>query len=603
MCGIIGIVGKRGENVVPKIIQGLERLEYRGYDSAGIAVVSGDGEDNCINRVRAVGKLDRLIDKLKHTDLRGTVGIGHTRWATHGKPTEANAHPMVSKDVALIHNGIIENYKELKFSLESDGYVFESDTDTEVIAHFLQRELNKGATPRETIRQATQVLEGAYAIAVIFTALPDTIIAVRHSSSMVVGFGQNLCVGSDAGSLSGMCNEVVYMEEGDIAEISGGWSENSTNNEPKVIFFDKNFNQVERTHSKIECTGQSAEKGCFPHFMLKEIMDQPAAIRNTITRNAAMDPSILDGFSQILIIACGTSFYAAMVAKYWFEKFLKIHTDVEIASEFRYRDPIIADNTLMISISQSGETIDTLSAIEYVRSNSSCKTIAIANVKNSATVRASDLVLYTEAGPEMCVASTKAFTAQLTVLAGIAFCRNSFMLQQLHNIPALCESVLDMSDFIKEQIASRIQTSSSAIYLGRDMLYPIALEGALKLKEISYVHAEGFAAGEMKHGPIALIDGEVPVIVLCPKNSLFEKTVSNVQEAVARGKKIFVVTDADDFEIGSGSIVKIPMPSVQAALAPIVYAIPLQLLAYHTAVLRGTDVDRPRNLAKSVTVE
>lgn len=633
MCGIIGIVGKKGENIVPKLISGLERLEYRGYDSAGIAVISNkEGEEGRIIRVRSVGKLDRLKAKLETVDICGSVGIGHTRWATHGKPTEKNAHPMMSKEVALIHNGIIENYKELKFSLESDGYSFESETDTEVIAHFLQRELSKGYTPREAIRNATKVLEGAYAIAVIFSALPDTIIAVRHNSSLAVGFGGsdgNICLGSDSGSLSSMCEEVVYLEDGDSAELSQGGA----------IFFDKYFNEVEPPRVKIERSvyenGELSEKGCYPHFMLKEIMDQPAAIRNTLARNS-MDPSFLDGVSRILIIACGTSFYAAMVARYWFEKFLKIPTDVEIASEFRYRDPIIADNTLMISISQSGETIDTLSAIEYVRSNSSCKTVAIVNVKNSAIARTSDIVFYTEAGVEMCVASTKAFTAQLTVLASIAFCRNEFMLQKLHNIPALCESILGLSEQIKTEIATRIYESRSVIYLGRGLLYPIALEGALKLKEISYIHAEGFAAGEMKHGPIALIDENVPVIILCPKNSLFEKTVSNIQETLTRGKKVFVITDAvtdNELEYNTkidynsvcfgradvgrknmrernkniisefGSARIIPMPGVESALSPIVYSIPLQLLAYHTAVARGTDVDRPRNLAKSVTVE
>lgn len=592
MCGIIGIVGKKGENVVQKIIDGLECLEYRGYDSAGIAVVSSRPEDNNkICRIRAAGKLAKLKEKLSQTDLQGCVGIGHTRWATHGKPTEENAHPMMSKNVALIHNGIIENYKELKFSLEADGYIFTSETDTEVIAHLIQRELDKGFSPREAIRNATQTLEGAYAIAVVFSALPDTIIAVRHNSPVVVGFGDNVCVGSDSGSLSAMCDEVVYLEDGDSVEIRND----------SVIFFDKNFKQVDRSRVKIEKTGSVGKSG-YPHFMLKEIMDQTTTIRNTLTRNA-ISPSILDGVSRILIIACGTSFYAGMVAKYWFETFLKIPTDVEIASEFRYRNPVISDNTLMISISQSGETIDTLSAIEYVRSNSSCRTVAIVNVKNSAISRASDAVLYTEAGVEMCVASTKAFTAQLTVLAGIAFCKNDFMLQQLHNFPTICESALGLSDRMK-QIAEQIYTASSAMYLGRGALYPIALEGALKLKEISYIHAEGFAAGEMKHGPIALIDDNIPVIFLCPKNELFEKTVSNIQETLARGKNIFVITDATESdETISNEITKVLMPSSPSALAPILYSVPLQLLAYHVAVLRGTDVDRPRNLAKSVTVE
>ncbi len=587
MCGIIGIVGKHNENVIDKILDGLERLEYRGYDSAGIAIIS---DNNSIFRIRAVGKLANLKEKLTEIDVSGSVGIGHTRWATHGKPTVNNAHPMMSKDVALIHNGIIENYKELKFVLEADGYVFESETDTEVVAHLLQRELSRGFSPRDAIRNAMKMLEGAFSLAVIFSSLPGTIIAAREKSSLAVGFGKNLCIGSDAGSLSSMCDEAAYLKDGDTVEI----------NQNGAIFFDKNYNIVERDRIKIEKTVIEG-KGEYPHFMLKEIMDQPTAIRNTLLHNK-IDSSILNNITRILILACGTSCYAGMVAKYWFESILKIPTDVEIASEFRYRDPIILDDTLVISISQSGETLDTLSAIEYVRSNSNCKTIAIVNVKNSATARASDIVLYTEAGVEMCVASTKAFTAQLAILASIAFCRNEFLLQQLHNVPTLCEMVLGLSSKIKS-FAESICKSHNAIYLGRGTMYPIALEGALKLKEISYIHAEGFAAGEMKHGPIALIDEAVPVIFLCPKNELFEKTVSNLQEAIARGKNIIVITDEEVSHIIPDGVEKILLPGIQSAIAPILYSIPLQLLAYHAAVLRGTDVDRPRNLAKSVTVE
>lgn len=587
MCGIIGIVGKNNENVVEKILEGLEKLEYRGYDSAGLAVIS---KDNSVLRVRSVGKLANLKEKLAGMDVFGSAGIGHTRWATHGKPTENNAHPMMSKDVALIHNGIIENYKALKFSLESDGYEFESETDTEVIAHLLQRELSKGFQPRDSMRNVMKMLDGAFSIAVIFSSLPGTIMAAREKSSLAVGFGENLCVGSDALSLSSMCSEVSYLKDGDTVEI----------NNDNAIFFDKNYNIVERDRIKIE-KSVAEGKGEYEHFMLKEIMDQPTAIRNTLLHNK-IDSSILNNVSRILILACGTSCYAGMVAKYWFESFLKIQTDVEIASEFRYRDPVILDDTLVISISQSGETLDTLSAIEYARSNSNCKTIAIVNVKNSATARASDIVLYTEAGVEMCVASTKAFTAQLAILASIAFCKNDFLLQQLHNAPTLCEPVLNLSNEMKS-FAESIYKSHNAIYLGRGTMYPIALEGALKLKEISYIHAEGFAAGEMKHGPIALIDDNVPIIFLCPKNALFEKTVSNLQEAIARGKNITVITDEEVSDIMPSGINKILMPPIQSAIAPILYSIPLQLLAYHTAVLRCTDVDRPRNLAKSVTVE
>jgi glucosamine--fructose-6-phosphate aminotransferase (isomerizing) len=503
---------------------------------------------------------------------------------------ESNAHPMVAEDVALIHNGIIENHKDLKFSLESDGYVFESETDTEAIVYFLQRELSRGSTPRDAVRAAMQVMEGTYAIAAIFRNFPDSIIAARQKSSLAVGFGENMCVGSDADSLSSISQEVAYLEDGDMVEITSNGA----------VFFDKNSNRVER---KLLKGGEAGivEKGNYEHFMLKEIMDQPNAIRNTLANNK-IDSSILDNVDKILIMACGTSCYAGMVAKYWFENFLRIPTDIEIASEFRYRNPVILENTLAISISQSGETLDTLGAIEFVRSKSNNKTIAIVNVKNSATARASDIVFYTEAGIEMCVASTKTFTSQLAILASIAFCKNEFLQQQLLSIPTLCETALGLSGEIK-RIAEIIYNNHNAIYLGRGTMYPIAMEGALKLKEISYIHAEGFAAGEMKHGPIALIDDNVPVIFLCPKNEMFDKALSNLQETMARGKNIIVITEEEMAHKIHPDIRKILVPSVKSAVAPILYSIPLQLLAYHTAVLRGTDVDRPRNLAKSVTVE
>jgi glucosamine--fructose-6-phosphate aminotransferase (isomerizing) len=587
MCGIIGIVGKNNENVVPEVVAGLEHLEYRGYDSSGLAVLESDGK---IARVRSVGKLANLKEKLSNIDIAGNVGIGHTRWATHGKPTENNAHPMVSKNVAVIHNGIIENYKDLKFSLEADGYIFESETDTEVISHYLQRELDRGFSPREAFRNAIDCLEGTYAIAAIFTMLPNTIMVSRLKSSLVVGFGKNICIASDAGAISNMCDEVVYLEDGDIAEI--------TQND--AVFFDKNFNSVNRKKFTVE-KSDVADKGSYQHFMLKEIMDQPNAIRNTLMRNK-IDSSILDNVNKILIIACGTSYYAGMVAKYWFENFLRIPTDVEIASEFRYRNPVILENTLVISISQSGETVDTIGAIEYIRSKSDNKTIAIVNVKSSATARISDLVLYTEAGVEMSVASTKAFTAQLAILASIAFCKNTFLLQQLHSIPTLCEQSLELSNEIKS-VAELIYGSHNAIYLGRGTMYPLAMEGALKLKEISYIHAEGVAAGEMKHGSIALIDENVPVIFLCPNNELFDKTASNLQEVLARGKNVIVITDEKMVEKFHENVRIIRVPNVKSAVSPILYSIPLQLLAYHASVLKGTDIDRPRNLAKSVTVE
>ena len=532
-----------------------------------------------------------LKEKLEKNPLYGTVGIGHTRWATHGKPTENNAHPMMSRDVAVVHNGIIENYKELKFLLESDGYVFESETDTEVVAHALQRELSKGLAPAEAFRAVVQMLEGTYALSVIFASLPDKIFVARRKNSLVIGFGKLMSVASDASALSENCDEVIYLEDGDLAEIS--------KNSAKL--YDINGNSIQREKHKILKDDCVAEKGPYSHFMLKEIMDQPNVIRKTLLHNK-FNYEILEGVQRILIVACGTSYYAGMVAKYWFEQFLKIPTDVEIASEFIYRSPVIVENTLAISISQSGETLDTIAAIDYIRNNSNCKTMAIVNVKNSATARASDIVFYTEAGTEMGVASTKAFTAQLTILASMAFCKNDFLLNELNQIPGLCEEILESSNEIK-RIAANISSKNNAIYLGRGCLYPISLEGALKLKEISYIHAEGFAAGEMKHGPIALLDENVPVIFLAPHNELFEKISSNIQEAATRGKDIIVLTDSKGAEFLPENVIKILLPKVHSALAPILYAIPLQLLAYHTAVLRNTDVDRPRNLAKSVTVE
>ncbi|MDR3179602.1 MAG: glutamine--fructose-6-phosphate transaminase (isomerizing) [Holosporaceae bacterium] len=602
MCGIIGIVGHNNENIQQKLLSGLERLEYRGYDSSGIALL----HNNAIVRFRAVGKLSNLKQLLRENNTAGHVGIGHTRWATHGKPTENNAHPMISKNVAVVHNGIIENHKELRFSLENDGYVFTSETDTEVIAHFLQRELSNNFSPLEAMKNCINALDGTFAIAAIFTSLGDKIIAARRKSSLAVGFANkycgsgadedphpysNMCVGSDANTLFGMCHEVAYMEDDDIVEISAD----------NAVFYDKNLRPVNRKKYKMPMNNDSVKKGEYPYFMLKEIMDQPTVIRKTLLHNK-IDASIFVDIERISIVACGTSYYAGMVSKYWFERFLKIPTNVEIASEFRYRDPVLEDNTLFISISQSGETLDTLAALEYVRSNSNCKTIGIVNVKNSATDRASDMVLYSEAGIEMGVASTKTFTAQLTILASLAFCKKEFLLQQLQNVPTFCESVLTLSDQIK-LLAELISKSSNAIYLGRGTMFPIALEGALKLKEISYIHAEGFAAGEMKHGPIALVDEHVPIVLLCPSNELFEKTASNLQETMARGKNIILITDVDGEKKSPPEVRKLVLPNVHSAIAPIVYSIPLQLLAYHTATIIGTDVDRPRNLAKSVTVE
>jgi glucosamine--fructose-6-phosphate aminotransferase (isomerizing) len=586
MCGITGVVGKQNSNVVEKIVAGLEKLEYRGYDSSGIAVVC----DGKIERLRAVGKLRNLKAKLEQNSLSGSVGIGHTRWATHGKPTENNAHPILSKDVAVVHNGIVENYKELKFDLQKDGFIFETETDTEVIAHFLQQKLNEGFSPRESFEKLLKTVEGSYAVAVIFSFLPDTILAARRKSPLVVGFGEDICIGSDLSSVLS-CDEVVYLEDGECVEISGAGA----------LFFDKEFKPMNPTKQKMTANLENIEKGEYDHYMLKEIMEQPSAIRKTILNNKITE-DIFEGVSRILILSCGTSHYAGIVAKYWFEKFLKIPTDVEVASEYRYRSPIIGENVLVIAVTQSGETIDTLEATEYVRKCSNSRVIAVANVRNSAVSRIADFVFYTEAGIEVGVASTKAFTAQLTILAELAFHHHDFLTRQFHNLPTLCEEVLDLRAEIK-RLAEKISSANSVVYLGRDTLYPIALEGALKLKEISYIHAEGFAAGEMKHGPIALIDDTVPVVCLCPRNELFEKTASNIQMALARGKNVIIFTDLEGSRLLPSGTTKIILPKVSEELAPILYAIPLQLLAYYTALLRGEDVDKPRNLAKSVTVE
>lgn len=588
MCGIIGVISKDNNNVVPDILNGLEKLEYRGYDSAGLAVVADSG----LKRIRAVGRLENLINKLKVNPISGAIGIGHTRWATHGKATEENAHPMLTKDVAIVHNGIIENYKELKSDLLKKGYEFTSQTDTEVVAVYLQMELDNGLSPREAFRKMLQVVRGTYAFLAIFQAQPDVVFCARNKSPMAVGFGKNMCVGSDASSISESCSEIVYLDDGDYAEVM----------KDGVTFFDGEFNVVNKSRVAITDDLVNSGKGGYSHYMIKEIMEQPSAIRKTLLGNE-VPKNFFDKVSRILILACGTSYHAGLVGKYWFEKHLRLPTCVEIASEYRYRSPVIEDDTLVLVITQSGETIDTLEAMEYVKkNNNTCRLAAITNVLNSAISRSADFVFHTEAGVEIGVASTKAFTAQLTVLAKLAFCKNPELLNQLQNLPQACEDSLLLKEDI-DRIAYRMKDCANAIYLGRDNLYPIALEGALKLKEISYIHAEGFAAGEMKHGPIALIDDIVPVVCLCPSGNMFDKMFSNIQVAQARGKNIVVFTDFVGAKSFDKSVRKIVLPSINQELYPILYSIPLQLLAYTTTVLKGEDVDKPRNLAKSVTVE
>ncbi len=587
MCGIIGIISRNNQNIVPNIIDSLEKLEYRGYDSAGIAVINNNGK---ILRERAVGKLNNLKNKISLNPINGTIGIGHTRWATHGKPTEENAHPMMSTNIALVHNGIIENYEQIKNNLIAQGYKFTSQTDTEAVVLYLQSEIDKGVSPREAFRNMLQIVEGTYAFVAIFDLMPNILFCAKNKSPMAIGFGQNMCVGSDASSISGSCDEIVYLDDGDYAEIS----------KDNVEFFNLDFYSIQKEKIKVTDDLVNCGKGNYEHYMFKEIMEQPSAIRKTIQANT-ISFNFFDDISRILILACGTSYHAGMVARYWFERYLNIPTNVEIASEYRYRSPIIEDNTLLIAITQSGETIDTLEAIEYIKEhNHTCKVLAIANVKNSAISRVADFVFYTEAGIEIGVASTKAFTSQLTVLAMLAFCKHQYLLDNLRNLPTICEGVLCLEDKIYN-LAQNIQNAMSVIYLGRDNLYPIALEGALKLKEISYIHAEGFAAGEMKHGPIALINDEMPVLCLCPSGRMFSKMFSNIQVAQARGQNIVVFTDDKGALLFDCNTVV--LPDICEELAPILYSIPLQLLAYRVTVLRGEDVDKPRNLAKSVTVE
>ena len=576
MCGIVGIISKDGSNVVSDLLEGLEKLEYRGYDSAGVALVD-NGE---IKRCRAVGKLEVLKKELNSHSISGTIGIGHTRWATHGKATIENAHPMVTKDVALVHNGIIENYKEIKADLEQKGYSFTSQTDTEVVAVYLQKELDDGLTPREAFRKMLKTVIGTYAFLAILKTCPNMLFCAKNKSPLAVGFGKSTCVGSDASSISSNCDEIVYLDDEEYAEITKDGAE----------FFDKDFNSIDKPIQKITDDLINSGKGEYSHYMIKEIMEQPSAIRKTLLHNE-IPMDFLDHASSILILACGTSYHAGLVGKYWFEKYLKLPTHVEIASEYRYRSPVIEDNTLVLVITQSGETIDTLEAMEYVRrNNNTCRLAAITNVANSAISRSADFVFHTEAGVEIGVASTKAFTAQLTILAKLAFGKSPELLKQLQNLPQACENSLLLKPEI-DQIAEEIKDRANAIYLGRDSLYPIALEGALKLKEISYIHAEGFAAGEMKHGPIALIDDVIPVICLCPSGDMFDKMFSNIQLAQARGKNMIVFTDSIGAQNFDESVKKVILPSINQELYPILYSIPLQLLAYTLTVLKGEDVD------------
>ena len=607
MCGIMGVIGDRA--AAPLLLEALRRLEYRGYDSAGIAtLVNGH-----IERRRAEGKLFNLTQALEAMPLTGTTGIGHTRWATHGAPTENNAHPHGTERVSVVHNGIIENHAELRASLEADGQVFLTETDTETVAQLVDLNLRRGMTPIEAAGAAFRRLEGAYALAIIFAGHPELIIGAQHGAPLAVGFGDDeMFVGSDALALAPLTRRIAYLQDGDWAVVDRRGAR----------FFDAAGMPVEREVKLTRLTGAAIGKGNFRHFMEKELHEHPAVIGDTLHRmvnpasRAVMLPDLGFDFaniSRITISACGSAFYAGMVGRWWFEALSRIPTDGDVASEFRYRMPPMSKGGLGLLVSQSGETADTLAALRYMRDQGQ-HILSVLNVPESSMARESHAVLETVAGPEIGVASTKAFTAQLSVLACLALAagraRGAITADQegrltdaLLEVPSRAAEVL-AADGMIQKIAARVAEARDVLYLGRGNCFPIAMEGALKLKEISYIHAEGYAAGEMKHGPIALIDNNVPVIAIAPSGPLFEKTASNLQEAAARGGQIILLSDAAGAAKLRGIATEtVILPDVDPFVAPILYSIPVQLLAYHVAVLKCTDVDQPRNLAKSVTVE
>ena len=612
MCGIIGIVGN--QEVAQRLVDGLRRMEYRGYDSAGICLVT-DGQ---LVRRRAEGKLANLVKELAANPAAGHTGIAHTRWATHGAPTTNNAHPHATDEVALVHNGIIENFRALREEMTARGRKFESETDTEVVAHLISEQVEQGKSPQEAVQAVLPRLRGAFALAIAFRSHPDMLIGARLGSPLVVGYGPKdakggeMYLGSDALALAPLTQHISYLEEGDWVVIAEDGAE----------IFDANGRSVEREIQASGASAASIEKGNYRHYMQKEIFEQPTVVAQTlrsylrpVEQKVAL-PQIdfdISAVNRVTIVACGTSYYAGMVAKYWFEQFARVPVDIDFASEFRYREPVLEPGGLALFISQSGETADTLAALRHCKAEG--QTIAVVvNVPTSSMAREADLLLPTHAGPEIGVASTKAFTCQLAVLASLAAhfavrkgrlsaVEEAEIVKHLLEAPACLNAALDHDDEIAA-MAHLIAPARDVLYLGRGQDFPLALEGALKLKEISYIHAEGYAAGEMKHGPIALIDEAVPVIVLAPSGPLFEKTVSNMQEVRARGGKIVLISDAEGLaEAGEGCLATIEMPKVHPLIAPLVYAVPVQLLAYHTACAKGTDVDQPRNLAKSVTVE
>ena len=609
MCGIIGVIGQ--EPAAPQLIDALKRLEYRGYDSAGVATL----EAGKLVRRRAEGKLKNLEARLLREPLNGTIGIGHTRWATHGRPTENNAHPHATDKLAVVHNGIIENFAELRRELEKQGAKFATDTDTEVIAHLVTAEMKRGASPVEAVKAALPRLRGAFALAFLFAGEENLLIGARQGSPLAIGFGDgSMYVGSDAIALAPFTDMVSYLEDGDWVVVTRGGAE----------IHDRDGNVVHRAVLKSQASVLLIDKGNHRHFMAKEIHEQPEVVGHTLANYIDMTaervalpfalPFDFKKLNRISIAACGTAYYAGMVARYWFEQFAQLPVEVDIASEFRYRDVPLAPGNLAIFVSQSGETADTLASLRYARAHQQ-HVLSIVNVPGSSIARESDVVMPTLAGPEIGVASTKAFTCQLAALATLAIAAGrargvlaesdeKALVRALIEMPRHLNDALALEPQI-EQLARDLAKCRDVLYLGRGTSFPIALEGALKLKEISYIHAEGYAAGELKHGPIALIDENMPVIVIAPHDRVFEKTVSNMQEVAARGGRLILMSDAQGAAAANDgqSVVTLTLPTVHAAVAPLVYAVPVQLLAYHTAVIMGTDVDQPRNLAKSVTVE
>ncbi len=604
MCGIIGVTGTGA--VAPRLIDSLKRLEYRGYDSAGIAALVG----GVTERRRAEGKIRNLEAVLAEAPLNATVGIGHTRWATHGAPTTANAHPHKAGRVTLVHNGIIENFAELKAELAAEGHVFESQTDTEVVAHLLDRELDKSNDAVEAFKRVLDRLTGAYALAVLIDGESEQILGARRGSPLVVGWGEDeMYLGSDALAVGPFTQQISYLEEGDYVVLNRGGA----------LFFDASGRRVERAIVQVSASSAMVEKGEYRHFMEKEIHEQPDSVQHTLSAyldlvSARARPQLID-FAQverIQIIACGTAFYAGQIGRYAFERLAGLPCDVEIASEFRYRDPAMTSRTLAVAVSQSGETADTLAGLTWCKAQG-LKTAAVVNVHSSSMAREADILWPTHAGPEIGVASTKAFTAQvaallaLAVAAGVArgridAAREAELVKALFEAPRLIAEALKMDGDIRHVVVDLAKTTD-VLFLGRGSMFPLAMEGALKLKEISYIHAEGYAAGELKHGPIALIDEDTPTVALAPLDDVFEKTASNLQEVAARGGPVIMITPAEAPAPEGLGIRRIDAPDCPALIAPLVYAVPMQLLAYYTAVQMGTDVDQPRNLAKSVTVE